>query len=86
MFVQLTTDQKGNVAEAAVALASLERGIDVYRPVGEGGRYDLVLDLPTGLARVQCKWARREGDVIVIRCYSARRTADGQRCRPYPGV
>jgi hypothetical protein len=72
----LTTDQKGNIAEAAIALAATKLGIDVYLPTGEGGRYDLILDLGGKLNRVQCKWATRHGDVVLIRCYSCRRTAD----------
>jgi hypothetical protein len=32
----LTTDQKGNVAELAIARAAIELGVDVYRPAGEG--------------------------------------------------
>jgi hypothetical protein len=32
----LTTDQKGNIAEVAIALAAIKLGIDVYWPVGEG--------------------------------------------------
>jgi hypothetical protein len=38
----MTTDQKGAIAETAVAHAAVKLGIDVYRPVVEGGRYDLV--------------------------------------------
>ena len=57
--MHLSTDQKGNIAEAAVALAAIKLGIDVYRPVGEGGRYDLILDAIERLIRVQCKWAAR---------------------------
>jgi hypothetical protein len=81
--VHLSTDQKGNIAEAAVALAAIKLGIDVYRPVGEGGRYDLILDAIERLIRVQCKWAAREGDVVVVRCYSARRTGQGIVKRTY---
>ena len=72
----MTTDQKGNIAEAAIALAATKRGIDVYRPAGEGGR--VILDLPRDLLRVQCKCAAREGDVILVRCYSSRRSAGGK--------
>jgi len=79
----LTTDQKGNIAEVAIALAATKLGIDVYSPVGEGGRYDLILDFGGRLNRVQCKWATRHGDVVIIRCYSCRRTADGQVRRGY---
>ena len=54
----LTTDQKGAIAETAIAHAALKLGIDVYRPVAEGGRYDMIFDVGTQLLRVQCKWAR----------------------------
>ena len=74
----MTTDQKGNIAEAAITLAAVKLGVDVYRPVGEGGRYDLILDLGDRLLRVQCKWAARSGDVVVVRCYSSRRSAGGK--------
>jgi hypothetical protein len=79
----LTTDQKGNVAEVAIALAAIELGIDVYWPLGEGGRYDLILDVGGRLNRVQCKWAPRQGEVVVVRCYSARRNRDGLLRRIY---
>jgi hypothetical protein len=36
----LTTDQKGNIAELAIAFAARKLGIDVDWPLGEGGRYD----------------------------------------------
>jgi PD-(D/E)XK endonuclease len=72
----LTTDQKGAIAEAAIALAAVELEIGVSRPVGDE-RYDLIFDLRPQLIRVQCKWATKYGDVIVVRCYSSRRTADG---------
>jgi hypothetical protein len=73
----LTTDQKGNIAETAIAAAAVRLGIDVYRPIGEGQRYDLIFDLSSRLLRVQCKWAARCGDVVVVRCYSSRRVAGG---------
>jgi hypothetical protein len=38
----LTSDQKGNIAEAAILAAAVKLGIDVYRPFGEGGRYDMI--------------------------------------------
>ena len=82
----LTTDQKGNIAEAAIVAAAIKLGIDVYKPVGEGGRYDMIFELDDCLVRVQCKWAPRQGDVIVVRCYSTRRTRDGLLRSPYkPG-
>src|SRR5688500_7288629 len=50
--------------------------IGVYVPFGDE-RCDLIFDLRPELVRVQCKWARRVGDVVVISCYRCRRNADG---------
>ena len=79
----LTTNQKGAIAEAAVALQAVRLGIDVYRPVVEGGRYDLIFALDSGLLRIQCKWAARHGDVVVVRCISCRRGREGFVRRRY---
>src|SRR5437870_2228631 len=48
----LTTDQKGNIAEAPIVAAAVKLGIDVYKPVGEGGRYDMIFEVGTRLVRV----------------------------------
>jgi hypothetical protein len=79
----MTTNQKGAIAESAVVAAALRLGIQVYRPIVEGGRYDLVFELGSRLLRVQCKWAVRRGDVINVRCYSSRRSRDGCLRRSY---
>jgi hypothetical protein len=79
----LTTNQKGAIAETALTKAALEVGYDVYRPISEGGRYDLIFDTAERLLRVQCKWAPLQGDVVVIRSYTARRNAEGLLRRPY---
>ena len=71
----MTTDQKGAIAELAVQLAATKLGIDVYRPVAEGGRYDMIFDLGARAVRVQCKWALALCDVLVVRCYTIRRDA-----------
>jgi hypothetical protein len=41
-----------------------------------GTRYDFAFDLGTRFLRVQCKWARRQGEVILVRCFSSRRGRD----------
>ena len=74
--MELTTDQKGAIAESRVAAAAIELGIGVSRPVSPL-RYDLVFDLGDRLARVQCKWASRNGSVVVIRCRTSRRGPNG---------
>ena len=79
----LTTDQKGAIAETAIAHEATKLGMDVYRPVAEGGRCDLIFDFEDRLWRVQCKWASRHGNVIIVRCYSARRAREGLRRRLY---
>ena len=86
MGAALSTDQKGAIAELAIAKAAIARRIGVYRPLSDGERYDLIFDLGDRLDRVQCKWAPLHGDVIVVRVYSSRRAADGLRRRRYaPG-
>jgi hypothetical protein len=79
----MTTDQKGAIAEMAIALKATLLGVDVFRPVAEGGRYDLIFDLGERLWRVQCKWASRYGDVLIARTYRARRNLDGLVRRLY---
>ena len=79
----LTTDQKGAIAESAVTLEAIRLGLDVYRPMAEGGRYDLIIDIGSQLLRVQCKYPRLHGDVVKVRCYSTRRAREGLRKRTY---
>lgn len=80
----LTTDQKGNIAEISITAAAVKLGVEVYRPIGEGQRYDLIFDLESSLLRVQCKWSTRYDDVLIVRSYSSRRTAGGKIvCRGY---
>jgi PD-(D/E)XK endonuclease len=72
----LTSDQKGAVAELAIATAAANFGIGVWS-AHTVERYDLIFDLRPTLVRVQCKWANRYGDVVVVRCYRNRRNRDG---------
>src|SRR5438046_2744138 len=54
----LSTDRQGAIAETAIAHEAIKLGIDVYRPLVEGGRFDIIFAFPDGrLARVQWKWA-----------------------------
>ena len=71
------TTQKGAIAEAAITLAATELGIVVLRPATEGRRYDLVFDIDDRLHRVQCKWARRSGGVLIVNLESCRHTPHG---------
>jgi prevent-host-death family protein len=59
-------NHKGAVAEAKIAAAAIELGIPVLRPMSEHGRYDLVFEVGSELLRIQCKWANRKDQVVVI--------------------
>jgi hypothetical protein len=67
----------------AIAWQAMKQGIEVYRPISEGGRFDMIFLMVDELARVQCKWAPRHGDAILVRCYSCRRAREGLRRRVY---
>jgi hypothetical protein len=79
----LTSGQKGAIAETAILRAATKLGIGVLKPLNGGERYDLVFDLGARLLRVQCKWAVRQGAVVIVRCYSSRRAKGGLVHRGY---
>jgi hypothetical protein len=78
-----STDQKGTIAETAIIAAAIRLGIDVYTPVNDGTRCDMLFDLGGRLVRIQCKWASRYGEVLIVRCYRTRRTRAGLLNRTY---
>jgi PD-(D/E)XK endonuclease len=73
----LTPSQKGAVAEAWITAATTELGLTVLRPVCEGRRYDLVIDLEPELLRVQCKLARHLAGVLSVNLTTSRLTPLG---------
>jgi hypothetical protein len=78
---KLTTNQKGAIAELAVMREAMRHGIEIYRPVVEGGRSDFILGFGSALVRVQCKWATRVGNVVAVRLHSSRRRTGGGHIR-----
>jgi hypothetical protein len=74
---ELSPTHKGAAAEAAIAAAAIRLGLVVLRPLCEGSRYDLVIDVGGLLLRVQCKWAPRRGSVLCVRCITSRHTPRG---------
>jgi hypothetical protein len=68
----LTTDQRGAIAESAIVHEAIKLGVGVLRPLTDGERYDLILDLRPELVRVQCKTAVLRGSILQVPCYSAR--------------
>ena len=73
----LTPSQKGAIAETAFAAQATKLGLGVLRPLAEGERYDLVLDMRPRLLRVQCKWCRLEEGVVCVNLDTNRRSANG---------
>ena len=71
---ELSTNQKGAIAEAKITAEAVKLGIEVYRPVAEGGRCDLIFEVGSRLLRVQCKWAPRVGDVVRVWMRTSRHT------------
>jgi antitoxin (DNA-binding transcriptional repressor) of toxin-antitoxin stability system len=79
----LTTNQKGAIAELKIAAAALDLDIPVLKPFSEHARYDLMFDLGDGVVRVQCKWARREGEVVIVRVTAQRISTRGRIITTY---
>jgi hypothetical protein len=65
------------VAEAAITAMAIQLGLVVLRPMCEGGRYDLAIDLEPELLRVQCKIARRLSGVLSVCLQTSRHTPGG---------
>ena len=74
----LSPNDKGNIAEAEIVTAATRLGIGVLRPTAEHGRYDLAFEVGDRLVRIQCKWARLEGEVVIVNLAGYRYTARGQ--------
>lgn len=59
--------KKGDLAELRVAADLAERGCQVSVPFGEDCDYDLVADHKGRLHRVQVKYTKSDGQVVVVR-------------------
>jgi hypothetical protein len=70
-------NHKGNVAELAFATEAARLHLEVYSPLTEHGRADLVLGIDGSLLRIQCKWANRKGDVVCVNLATSRRSGNG---------
>jgi prevent-host-death family protein len=73
----LSPNDKGNIAEAEIAAAAIRLGVGVLRPMVEHGRYDLAFEIGDRILRIQCKWARRVRDVVIVYLAGFRYTATG---------
>lgn len=76
-MTELSSSQKGAIAEVEIAAAAIRLEFVVLRPMADGCRYDLAFDVGHRLLRIQCKWALRCGDVLSIRCATSRHAPRG---------
>jgi len=61
---------QGDLGEAMVIAEAAKRGYKVAVPLGEDWRYDLIVLRKGKLERVQCKYTRSNGKVVIARCRS----------------
>jgi prevent-host-death family protein len=76
-------NHKGNVAELAIATEAARHGLSVLKPLTEHEPYDLALGIGRRLLRVQCKWARKAEEVIIVNLARNRRGPTGYIRRSY---
>ena len=77
-------NDKGNIAEMAIALEAMKLGLPVYKPLREHERYDLVIEIGSELKKVQCKWGRIESNgTICVGLVSSRYTPAGRISKKY---
>ncbi len=62
--------QKGDLAELKVATDLIDRGCRISIPFGEDCDYDLIADFDGRLHRVQVKYTRSDGEIVLVRCRS----------------
>jgi PD-(D/E)XK nuclease superfamily protein len=67
--------KKGDLAELKVAADLVARGCELSIPFGEDSAYDLIADYEGRLHRVQVKYAKSDGRIIKVKCFSHSLTA-----------
>jgi hypothetical protein len=77
------TKSIGELSELIVAVSLSRAGYLVSKPLGEGTRYDLVIDKDGSLCRVQVKTGRLRNGVIVFNTYSTHYHRKGGSCKSY---
>jgi antitoxin (DNA-binding transcriptional repressor) of toxin-antitoxin stability system len=68
---------RGTISEMAIAFEAVQLGVEVFKPLSEHSRCDLIFGIADRLYRVQCKSARLAGDVLQINLVSSWHTPQG---------
>jgi hypothetical protein len=79
----MDTKEQGELTEAKAVARLMEEGYTVLEPRGEHTRYDLVVDSPDGMQKVQVKTAWKEGGCAVFNCQSTRSNMSESKDTPY---
>jgi len=70
----MSKQEKGKIAEFAVAARLAELGYTVLFPVGESKPYDLVAEKGGIFIRIQCKYTSGNRDIVCVRTCSMNQT------------
>jgi hypothetical protein len=62
---------RGTIGEMAIAFEAVQLGVEVFKPLSEHSRCDLIFGIAGRLYRVQCKSARLTGQVLDINLVSS---------------
>jgi PD-(D/E)XK endonuclease len=68
---------RGTISEMAIALEAVQLGVEVFKPLSEHSRADLIFGIADHLYRVQCKSASLKGEVLQISLVSSWHTPQG---------
>ena len=83
MFVKMNPNHRGSISELAIGLAAVRLGVEVYKPLSEHARADLIFGIGGQLFRVQCKTVSRRDGVLVVSTTSKWHAQDGYVTRSY---
>jgi prevent-host-death family protein len=76
-------NHRGAVSEAAITLAAIQAGLEVYRPASEHARADLIFVAGDRFFRIQCKTIHYRGAVMVVNLVSNWHSPGGYVRRAY---
>lgn len=76
---------KGEITQAIIMAELVKRGYVVLLPFGDNQRYDLVLDLPSGFKRIQCKTGRIKNGCVEFNTRSVQCNMTKTYIRDYIG-
>ncbi len=66
----MNSTEKGNLSELKIAVRLLEKGKVVLRSIGEGCRYDLLIDENGKFTRIQCKTGLLKKGAVIFNTVS----------------